>query len=265
MRQRLPAKKLKKRLKAHSQQVLSAGTGKREKAGYENALQAVVRLSGEAFYEGEAMESLSCFEFLYLQSQWVRKRWWVMQGLLLAMLWYLLKNTDSSLDTQKYMGILAPFLAMLILPELWKNRSCQAVEVEGAAYYSLRQIYAARMFLFVIVDTVLFGTFVLAGICSGRIALQEMLAQFLLPYFVTCCICFRTLYSRRVHSEAFALLLCIAWCVAWMLLVLDEKIYSAVELPVWAGMTAVSALYLGYCMIRAQTGSMEDLVRGQCL
>lgn len=231
--------------------------------GYENALRNTVRLSGEAFYEGEAKGRLSSFEFLYLQSQWVRKRWWVMQGILLVILWFLLKYTESGLYVQTYMGILAPLLAMLILPELWKNRNCQAVEVEGAAYFSLRQIYAARMFLFVIVDVVLFGVFVFAGIWSGKIAVQEMLAQFLLPYFVTCCICFRTLYSSRVRSEIFALFLCIVWCMAWTLLVLDERAYGAVEQPVWAGMTAVAAVYLGYCIFRGQTGSMEYLMRGQ--
>lgn len=212
-----------------------------------------IRISEAAFYENEAEDVLSDFEFLYQQSQWIRKRWWFLQAAVLAVLWTLMKLTESGYFIQRYMGILAPLFAMLILPELWKNRSCYAIEVEYTAYYSLRQIYAARMVLFVLVDFFLLTAFVSAGIRMGKILAEEMIVQFFLPYFVTCCICFRTLYSRKINSEAFALLLCVLWCLVWVFLVLDQKIYDAVAQPVWMGMTALSMCYLGYCIYRGQT------------
>lgn len=223
-----------------------------EMAGTKKALRQAIQASKDAFYESEADGTLSALAFLYQQSQWIHKRWWAFQGILLSVLWVLLKLTESSYYIQRYMGILGPLFAMLLLPELWKNRSCHAMEVECAAYYSLRQIYAARMALFAAVDFLLLAVFTAASIQTGKIAAEEMAVQFFLPYSVTCCICFHTLYSRKINSEAFALFLCIAWCAGWTVFALDEKIYEAATMPAWITMTALSVLYLGYCVFRGQ-------------
>lgn len=216
-----------------------------------------IRTSEAAFYENEAEDVLSDFEFLYQQSQWIRKRWWFLQAAVLVVLWTLMKLTESGYFVQRYMGILAPLFAMLILPELWKNRSYYAIEVEYTAYYSLRQIYAARMVLFVLVDFFLLTAFFWAGIRMRKLLAEEVIVDFFLPYFVTCCICFRTLYSRKINSEAFALLLCVLWCMVWVFLVLDQKIYDAVAQPVWIGITVLSMCYLGYCIYRGQTNETK--------
>ena len=150
----------------------------------------------------------------------------------------------------------APLFAAMLLPELWKNRSGGAVEVECAAFYSLRQIYAARMLLFAIVDFLLLCCFSLTVVLSGRMLVWELMVQFFLPYMVTCCICFRTLYSQAV-SEPFALALCMVWCGVWNLLVLSEKVYKAVSAPVWAAMLGISLAYLGYSVYKGQKNDKE--------
>ena len=45
--------------------------------------------------------------------------------------------------------------AILIIPELWKNRANCCMEVEGSTYYALRQIYSARILLFGLADILL--------------------------------------------------------------------------------------------------------------
>ena len=87
--------------------------------------------------------------------------------------------------------------------------------------------------------------------------------QFFLPYIVTCCICFKTLYSRRIDSEALALFLCVAWSLVWILILLDEKIYSAVTFPVWGVMLLAAAVYLGYCIRRGQRNCVNLFGAGQ--
>ncbi|MDM8211473.1 RNA polymerase sigma factor [Mediterraneibacter glycyrrhizinilyticus] len=42
--------------------------------------------------------------------------------------------------------------AILIIPELWKNRANCCMEIEGSTYYALRQIYSARILLFGLAD-----------------------------------------------------------------------------------------------------------------
>ena len=217
-----------------------------------DGLQEALQTSRQAFCESEGGDVLSDREFLFLQSRYIRKHWWFLQGAILAAMWALAELTQSGYHIQRYMGIAASLFGILVLPELWKNRSAGAIEIEGAAYYSLRQVYAARIFLFALVDFTLLCVFSFAVLQSGAVEPKELLAQFLLPYVVTCCICFKTLYSRKIESEAVAFLLSIAWSLAWMLVVLDERIYFAVSLPAWFAMLAAAAVYLGYCIWRGQ-------------
>lgn len=223
----------------------------------EKGLQDTLMQAKAAFYENEAGGHLSYKEFLYWQSKYIHKRWWILQCLLLLMLWAILKLNGSSYYIQRGMGVSAPLFAVLFLPELWKNRSSGALEIEGSAFYSLRQIYAARIFMFAIVDMILLCIFSMAAILTQKILPEEMLIHFFLPYIVSCCICFSTLYSRKAGSEAFAVALCMVWCGVWIQIVLNEKIYEAISFPAWCAMTAVAALYLGYCIYKGQKECKE--------
>lgn len=215
-------------------------------------MQEAIRLSKAAYYETEALGQLSGAEFVYQQGRYIRKRWWVLQGSLLLALWFLLVISESSVGTRKCMGAAAPLFAVLLLPELWKNQNADATEIEGAAFYSLRQVYAARIFLFAMVDFLLLGAFSAAALLSGLVCPEELLAQFFLPCSVTCCICFCTLYSRKMGSEAFALLACGAWYILWNLAVLDEKIYGAISPSACLAVTIAAVFYTGYCIFRGQ-------------
>lgn len=218
----------------------------------EKKLQAAIRTSKAAFYENEAASSLSRLEFLYQQSRYIRKHWWILQACVLLLLWLLLATIQSPYYLRRFMGAAAPLFALLILPELWKNQNANALEIECTAFYSLRQIYGARIYLLALADLVLLGVFSLAAVGTGKIPAKLLVIHFFLPYLVTCCICFHTLYSRRIASEAFAILLCAVWSFLWSEFLLNETVYNAISLPLWFAMTAAAALYLGYCIRRGQ-------------
>ena len=79
----------------------------------------------------------SYFEFLYEQSRFIKKRWWVLQGGVLLYLWLWLSNNANDMkETMRLMGIFATMFVILIVPEVWKNRRNGAVEVEQASYYT---------------------------------------------------------------------------------------------------------------------------------
>ncbi len=215
-------------------------------------LQETITLSKAAFLAGESEGSMSRLEFLYQQSRYIRKRCWLLQGVLLAATCLFLMQTESSYVMRRCLGTSAPLFGILILPEIWKNRSCEALEVECTTLYPLRAIYAARLTLFAGVDLVLLSLFFTGASLFARIPLWEMLIQFLLPFNVTCCICFQTLYSKRINSEALSMLLCIIWAGLWSLLILTEEIYDAISVPMWIGMLAASFCCLGYTLIRGQ-------------
>ena len=126
------------------------------------------------------------------------------------------------------------------------------MEVEGAALYSLRQIYAARLTLFIGMDVLLLSSFFLAARWSGTVTVWELLVEFLLPCNVSCCICFSCLYSPRFSSETLCLVLCGIFAAFWETLLLRDAIYRAVSPVLWAAMLAGSFLLLIRCIRKGQ-------------
>lgn len=222
-------------------------------------IQETIRQSEKAFWEAEDIAALSKVDFLFQQSKYIKKRWWVIQGLVLFLLWVFLQYTDSNYYIQRCIGIAAPLFVIILVPEMWKNKNADATEIECTSYYSLRQIYAARMILFAVVDLFLLSIFFCLVLCTTQILLGTFIIQFFIPMNVTCCICFRTLYSKRgsLGSQALSLLLCMIWCVVWVEIVLKESIYMAISVPMWWILLALSCLYLGYCIRKGQVKYLE--------
>lgn len=218
----------------------------------EARIREAVEASKEAFLAGEAERTVSHLEFLYQQSRYVKKRWWLLQGLLLACACLLLHRSHTDFVVRRVLGMAGPLFVILIVPEIWKNRSFGAVELEGTTYYTLRAIYAARLILFAGVDLALLSGFFCGASLYARVPLWEMLTGFLLPFNVTSGICFGTLYSRRLNSQAFSLFLCALWMGIWSMVVLNDAVFRAISGPVWMGLLGASCLFLGYTLYRGQ-------------
>ena len=209
----------------------------------EEKVMETIAVSKAAFLSGEAEQMVSPGEFLFLQSRLIQKRWWILQGLLLAFVCLFLCHMETDYLIRRALALAGPLFVILILPELWKNRNCDAMEVECTTYYTLRSIYAARLTLFAGVDLLLLSVFFAAASLVARITLWEMMIQFILPFNVTCCICFRTLYAKRIRSEALAMLLCILWTGIWAMLIMSNAVYSVISVPIW--IAALTASMLG--------------------
>lgn len=232
----------------------------------EEKILMTIQKSEEAFYRSEQERPVSWYEFLFIQASYIQKRWWIFQGMLLAVLWLFLSCLSTGIYMQRVMGVTAPMFVIMLLPELWKNRSSFSVEIEGAAYYSLRQIYAARMLLFVMVDVLLLSIFFAAASFTVKMTIAEAVVQFFLPFNVTCCICLRTFCSRKISSEYAAMAVCMVWAAFWCIVVLKESVYETVSLPVWAAAVAASLFYMCFCVhkiLKDCTCNTEDyLVQG---
>lgn len=214
-------------------------------------VQRVKECAMQALLIQEKESRLSYLEFLYQQSRYIRKRWWVLQAVILIFLWMILEYCNSGYYVQRCMGTAASFLAILLIPELWKNRSCGSMEIEGTSRYSLRQIYAARMVLFAFVDIILLSVFVIAATQTELLSAQAVLFHFLLPFNVTCCICFRTLCSLKFGSEQMALLFCFVWVAVWLLFGVNQPVYEVISMPVLGGLIMLSLIYMAYSARKA--------------
>ena len=217
----------------------------------EDKIQETIAASKAAFFDSAQQHTMHYFEFMFVQTAYIRKRWWLFQAAVLILLWQLLSNSVNDLFVRQSMGVLAPLFAILMLPELWKNRSNTSVEIENASYYSLRQIYAARMLVFALVDFSLLCLFSGVILCSAHITFWDILVHFMLPMMITCCIIFRTLSSRHIASELLAMLLCLLAAGIWLQIVSNNTLYEAISLPVWLFCLILSACYLAYCIYRS--------------
>lgn len=106
--------------------------------------------------------------------------------------------------------------AILIIPELWKNRAncCMAA-------------------------------------VSLRTSLTELLTQFIFPMIVTACICFGIFGSRNQVNESTALGLCTLWSALWWCILMDEKLYRAISVPVWMILLGMVLLFLIIAVYRS--------------
>jgi len=225
----------------------------------EEKVMETIAVSKSAFLSGEAEQMVSPGELLIMQSRLIQKRWWFLQGLLLAFVCIFLCHMETDYLIRRVLGLAGPLFVILILPELWKNRNFDAMEVECTTYYTIRSIYAARLALFAGVDLLLLSAFFSAASAVAQITLWEMLIQFVLPFNVTCCICFRTLYAKRIRSEALAWLLCILWTACWAMLILSNAVYSVISVPVWIASLAASVLGMYYTLCQGKEKWQQTL------
>jgi len=225
----------------------------------ESKVQKTIAVSKAAFVAEESEQVLSSAEFLYQQSKYIRKFWWTAQAVLLAAVCLFMYISDSDFYTRRTLGVAAPLFVILILPELWKNRTHYAIEVEGTTFYTLRQVYAARMTLFAGVDLLLLTAFFVVASYFARVTIMELLIQFVLPLNVACCICFRTLYAKRIRSEALAMLLCILWTGVWAMLIMSSAVYSVISVPIWIAALVASFLGISYTLCHGKEKWQQTL------
>ena len=225
----------------------------------ESKIKDTIVISKEKFYEGAEQREPYYFAFLYEQAAFIRKRWWVMQFLILFLTGWSARGSESGYYLQRLLGVSASLFVIMIIPEIWKSHSSHSVEIENAAYFSLRQVYAARMLLFAAVDGIFLTVF--AGVLSltKTVDIVELVIHFFLPMIVTCCICFRTLCSRYIASEYTACILSMLWSAVWILIILNDNIYNAVSRPVWLAVIGIAVLYLTYVVRRVMRKAEEDM------
>lgn len=213
----------------------------------ESAIQEVITRC-EAVVAERRESRISYFEFVYEQSRYIEKKWWVLQGAVLLFLWYLLWDNGVEGSMERMIGNLAAVFAILIIPEIWKNRRYSSIAVEKASYYSLRDICAARILLFAVVDTVMVTVFFVVTLYTVQIALYRLAVDFLIPFLVSCCICFRMLCNRSKGLEYVSAVLCAVWNVIWLAVMSNGAVYDRVAEPVWMGIILLSFGYLILCI-----------------
>lgn len=216
----------------------------------EDKILDTIRKSKETFYEKEQARMLTYWEFLWTQVRMIQKKWWLLQTLLLICVGFTIPGMEDDFFVQRSMGVAGVLFVVLVIPELWKNRTNHCMEIEAASFYSLRQIYAARILLFGIVDIFLLTVF--CGLLHGKMQFTflDLLMQFLFPMAVTACICFGLLCNKYAVNEMVSIALCLLWSVVWWMITWSEEIYTALVTPVWISLFGMAVLFLAVAIYK---------------
>lgn len=224
---------------------------KRKVTPREEKIKETIEISKDSFLLAESEKNLSYASFLYIQFRLIKKRWWLLQILALILLWAIFPFAEEALYAYRSMGVVAALFIILIIPELWKNRANQCMEIESATYYSLRQVYSARMLLFGIIDVFIITVFCGIASITLQLTLTDLLVQFLFPLVVTACICFGTLCNKRGFNEVVAVGMCMIWSAVWWLILLDERIYYDIMIPVWVTLFCITLVFMVFTIYRS--------------
>jgi len=225
----------------------------------EEKIQETIQASLQGYLAAQEHRPLSIWEFVYCQSRYIKKIWWLLQAILLVGLSCYMRTPHEPIFVRQTLGIGAPLFIILVIPELLKNQSSNAMSIESATMYTLQQVYSARLALFAGVDLLLLTAFCLGVTASKLLSVWELLIQFVLPVNVTSCICLTCLYSPRIGSNALPLSICFAFIGIWTQIIRDETLYEAISIPSWMGMLALSLAYMVYCVFRGQKNWKRNL------
>jgi len=203
-------------------------------------IEQTIELSKQAFYKGLESKQSTWPQFLMGQVRFIRKRWWVIQFLILILLWSVMYFGNSKSVLRREAAALIPLFGMMLMPELWKNVYNHSIEVENTSCFTMRQIYAARLTIFSLADLSLLTLFFLISMVTVRLTLLDMIIHFMIPLNVTSCICLGTLCWRRIRSEYAAVGLCIIWVGIWYRIINNEPLYHSISFAMWIGLMFLS-------------------------
>lgn len=210
----------------------------------EEKILKTIQKSKQAFYENEQSRTIFAFEFIFIQAKYIKRYWWVLQAVILVILWAYLYLAQSHSVMNRGFGIFAPIFAIILIPELWKNIRTQSTEIENVAYFTLRKVYASRLIIFGMTDLLLLSLFLVITLMTIKIPVFDVLIQFFVPFNFSCCICFTILCSNRFKSEYLALSLCLIWSIIWYRVVIREELFSAITKVEWSGLLILSFIYM---------------------
>lgn len=204
-------------------------------------IQKCTDLAIGAEQQNSEKETIHYGEFFRMQVKLIQKRWWVLQAVILILAWLLLDSSAASQSVQRIMSVAAVLFVILIMPEIWKNRETNSMEIEKAAFYSLRQIYSAKLLAFGLVDTCIINLFCFTAVNTYQIPVYDLLKQFIFPLMVATGICFGIFCSKRNFSEVTALFTCVIANGIWILAIINEAVYTKITALLWGILFAISA------------------------
>ena len=160
---------------------------------------------------------------------------------------------DGGANTERTLGTMSVMFSVMIIPEIWKNRSFSAVEIEkNSILFTAPDLCCKDIAVCSGGFTYDYRFFFGVSVYTLQISAYRLIIDFLVPFNVSCCICFRLLYSKWNDMEYIAVFLCIACILIWTLIVSTDSIYQRISMPIWGSLLIISFGYLIFCVHKSQ-------------
>lgn len=224
-------KKIEHLLRNIPQQITSAPS--------KDVIDSTVLKAKEIMIAKEKTRRIDFAEFLIIQMKIMRKRWWILQGILLFLACEWLTVSGDVDYIYRGWSILAALFVILIIPELWENMECKSMEIEESSLFDLRKVYAAKLIAFGLVDTIFLTFFCTAATQLQNILFVDILKQFVFPVMIAATICIIAFSCSKPFNELATMIICIVANSIWMSVALNEAIYSKITPLIWMGLFAV--------------------------
>lgn len=224
-------------------------TAKHDVPAYdEKKLLETINAAKKEYNRQMLLVPMSGLEFLFQQMLSLSKRYWLMQlaAFFAAAVSLGLLNSYTGINDRRiaYCAIFAPILIIFSIPELWKNVSAKAYEIENSTYIDLRKVYFSRIVLVGMLDLVLATVLTAITVRAGGFSPYEAVIYFFVPFNFNSCICFSLLCIRRLSSELVAAGGCISGGIFWYLLVKDYHVYELLHTRTWYVLLVLSLVYI---------------------
>lgn len=176
----------------------------------EEKILETIQKSKEIVMEVQSENTMSYTEFLFSQFRLIRKRWWMLQAMLLVLVFLIMPSLKDTTYFMRMLGVASVFFIVMIIPEFWRNKESNSCQIEVTCLFSLRQIYSARIFLIGIVDIVMLTIFLTVACINMKMQFTDLLVQFLFPMVIAAGICFAML-NCSLLNEATSIVGCFLW------------------------------------------------------
>lgn len=211
----------------------------------EKKMMETIDVAKKEYQRQMLLQPMSSLEFLFQQMLSLSKKYWLTQLIVFFTAAFTLEFGGIGKDKMSYCAIYAPLLIIFSIPELWKNISASAYEIENTTYFDLRKVYFSRLVLVGMLDLILLSLLISMTVKGGSLSLYESAIYFFVPFNFNCCICFSLLCSKRkICSELLAGGSCVSGAVLWYLLVKNYHIYELLQMRTWYILLTLSLGYI---------------------
>lgn len=215
--------------------------------------------------------SQSAVHFVLLQAGFIRKRMWVLQLVLFALLvvWISQMRALWSQNNSIYAlcACTAPLLVLINVTDFVRVYHVGLVEVELATRYSLPKIIAARMLIFGVTDIFIMVCVAAVGAWVSRTALLILLLYCLTPFCLVCAVSMELLRHLSPSQFTQAVLIAIGVLLLFLMVPMGKsqfgeiqwfsKIYADDGRIYWLMILAGAMVMLGWQIDRLHRGKFD--------